>query len=258
MAVAVPEGPPDGNAGGICHCPDIRSATSGPRDRGPHLNLRSPPRGVGARVHACRCSCGTRGRAHDHDGEQAGCHWAPRLAPCARSASQRPPPHNPKARVAQSPVTDDRTPPTVEASDRQQNIVAGEYGAKFSSRTHHRRSEHVCQRSVKPSASPTQVRTWTCRASRNSPSSAQTRWGLLPCCIRLSPEGTGRLRPTGANTRRGFPGPRSNYHRGGRPRSVCGDRVPPVDALGLARISTSTALPAAQIGSAPAFSHVDR
>src|SRR2546429_7396008 len=36
----------------------------------------------------------------------------------------------------------------------------------------------------------TQVRTWTCQASSNSPSSAQTRWGLLPCCIWLSPEGT--------------------------------------------------------------------
>ena len=203
---------------------------------------------------------GLAGRAHDHDGEQAGCHWAPRLAPCARSASQRPPPHNPKARVAQSPVTDDRTPPTVEASDRQQNIVAGEYGAKFSSRTHHRRSEHVCQRSVKPSASPTQVRTWTCRGQQATVLHRHRRGGA--CCLAASGSILRGDRPStadrGENRREVSRSPVLNYHRGGRPRSVCGDRVPPVDALGLARISTSTALPAAQIGSAPAFSHVDR
>jgi hypothetical protein len=83
-------------------------------------------------------------------------------------------------------------------------------------------------------------------ASRRSPSSTQIWRGLLPLCIRLGPAGIGRLRLAWANTRRSFTGlVQTVVKEGVHPLAV--DRVPSVDATGVTRISTSTALPVSRL-----------
>ena len=90
--------------------------------------------------------------------------------------------------------------------------------------------------------------------SRRSPSSTQMWRGLLPLCMR--PAGIGRLRLAWVNTRRSFTGPvQTAVKEGVHPLAV--DRVPSVDALGVTRISTSTALPDCLGPVHPTFSPVD-
>jgi hypothetical protein len=81
----------------------------------------------------------------------------------------------------------------------------GECAAKLSGQPHIRRSDYVWQRSVKPSAWPTQVRTMDLPGQQEQCFSGADAVGLLTCSVRLNPEATGRLRLAGANARRGFP-----------------------------------------------------